>query len=87
MMHVINPPMAKGEGGWLPPQQVFFTVFLGNGKDFISNKIFAVVSSSIKHFLDLTNHLGSKIRQRKGAGGGNHPMDFFSYFSDHEDDI
>ena len=42
--------------------------------------------------LDQTYHLGSKIRHRERAWGGGvgwqpPPKDFFTYFSNHEDDI
>ena len=43
-----------------------------------------------KNFSDRTNRLGSKIRQREGAGGGTHlppPELFLTYFSNYEDDI
>ena len=62
---------------------------------FLRTKFLAVGSSlrylSIKKFSDRTHRFGPKIRQREGAGGGNHPHppieQKLTYFTDHEDDI
>ena len=60
------------------PPQTGFSSFSREWEEFLfQTKFLAVVSSlghlSIKNFSDRTNRLGSKIRQREGAGGGWQP--------------
>ena len=64
------------------------------GTAFLQIKFLAVGSYlghlSIKSFSDQIYRLGPKVRQREGAGGGNHPSPIeqrFTYFSNNEDDI
>ena len=82
----------RGRKGGCHSQQAF-PVFLGNGKSFYFKQNFQLwshpgVICPLKKFSDRTYRLGSKIRQREGAGGGNHPTwTFLTYFSNHEDDI
>ena len=79
-----------------PPSQQVFPVVLRNEKSFYFKQNFYVYSHPwdifpSKNFSDRTIRFGFKIRQREGAGGGGNPrrpMDFFyTYFSNHEDDI
>ena len=74
--------MAKG--GRMP-SPTGFSNFSREWEEFLQTKFLAVASSlghlSMKKFSDWTFCLGSKIRQREGAGGWQHPHGlFFLYF-------
>ena len=64
--------MAKGGGGGVP-------IFSEKGRAFLQIEFLPVGSSlghlSMKKFSDRTYLLGSKIRQREGAGGGDWVVD------------
>ena len=75
----------EGGGGGCHPQQ-FFRFSQKWEELFMQTEFFSVGSSlghlSMKKFSDRTFRLGSKIRQREGAGEQK-----LTYFSNHEDDI
>ena len=63
--------MAKG--GWMPPPTGFSNFSQKWEERFLQTKFLPVGSSlghlPMKNFSDRTYHIGSKVRQREGAGG------------------
>ena len=95
-LHIfLDPPMAKlgGGGGWIPPLQQVFRVFLGNGKSFYSKQNFIcslILGTSVheKRFQIGLTVFALKLDKRRvlGVAMTLHGL-LFTYFSNHEHDI
>ena len=83
--------MAKGVK-WMRPPNRFFCNFSREWEEFLLQTKFLAIGSSLGHLSMKkfrSDCLGSKIRQREGAGGGGHPLieQKMTYFYYHENDI
>ena len=84
-------PTSNDQGVDDTPAPNRFSNFSPEWEELLLQTKFLAAGSSLGHLsTDRTNRLGSKIRQREGAGGGggNHPpRTFLPTFSSNEDDI